>query len=267
MSQQQLETRPLELRVEPSGKIVGTALTYRSLSRDLGGFLEEFEAGAFTESLRSGEDVRALVEHDPSKILGSRSSGTLQLRDDAQGLHVEITPAKTTFANDARELIASGIMRGMSFGFRVRPGGDKWARRSINGQDVTVRTVSAAEIREVTITATPAYADTSVALRSLEEARAADNQPRDPSGKYHFLKTWQLTRTKSAQRFHKEWPADEASQKALVERHAPFHRRAVQRALLAGKPVPEEVLAEYPGLAESAVKRRLLDLEEQRFFG
>jgi phage head maturation protease len=51
---------------------------------------------------------------------------------------------------------------GCSFAFRVRPGGELWEER--NGE--TIRTLTALDLGEITITASPAYPDTSVAKRN-----------------------------------------------------------------------------------------------------
>jgi phage head maturation protease len=51
---------------------------------------------------------------------------------------------------------------GCSFAFSVRPGGELWEES--NGQ--SIRTLSALDLGEITITAQPAYPDTSVAKRN-----------------------------------------------------------------------------------------------------
>ncbi len=39
-----------------------------------GDFVEQFATNAFAESLASGQDVRALFEHDHTKLLGRTSA-------------------------------------------------------------------------------------------------------------------------------------------------------------------------------------------------
>jgi phage head maturation protease len=55
----------------------------------------------------------------------------------------------------------------MSFGFQVRK--DTWDETG----DMPVRTIQAVDLYEVSAVAFPAYDDTSIALRSLDDAREA----------------------------------------------------------------------------------------------
>jgi HK97 family phage prohead protease len=171
---QQLEFRDLsvftdspdELRVAPDegapNRLVGYAAVFGSLSADLGGFKERIRPGAFKNSITSNVDIRALAHHDPTKILGRTSNGTLRLSEDARGLRVEIDlPEGVSYANDIRSLVQRGDIRGMSFGFKVPKGGHSFSREG--GQ--SIRDLHNVDLREVTITSVPAYGDTSLSLR------------------------------------------------------------------------------------------------------
>ena len=57
----------------------GKAASYNVLSPDLGGFRERIAPGAFDRSIREAHDVKCLLNHDPSKVLGRTTSRTLQL--------------------------------------------------------------------------------------------------------------------------------------------------------------------------------------------
>ena len=48
------------------------------VSYDLGRFDEVIETGAFTRALDEGQDVRALIDHDPARIIGRSKNGTLE---------------------------------------------------------------------------------------------------------------------------------------------------------------------------------------------
>lgn len=158
---------PLELRAAAEGS-VRTGIGYAALFdtwTDIGGmWRERIAPGAFTKSLQE-RDVLALHSHDSGRVVGRLGAGTLTLREDAKGLAFE-NPLPDT--NDGRDLIVQlerGDIAGMSIGFvSVR---SEWDET----KDVTERTILEALLFEITYTAYPAYRDTEVALRSLEQVR------------------------------------------------------------------------------------------------
>ena len=75
----------------------------------------------------------------------------------------ELRLPDTSVARDIAVLVESRVIQGCSFGFMVPPGGDTWLDR---GDGSMLRELRNVELHEVTVTATPAYADTEVAKRS-----------------------------------------------------------------------------------------------------
>lgn len=142
-------------------KLHGYAAIFNS-ETDLGGFVEVIRNGAFRKSLESGSNIRALYHHEGNALLGTTRSKTLKLREDPHGLAFELDLPNTTHGRDLAILVERGDVAGCSFGFRVRDGGDRWEQRGAQ----LVRELLDVELSEVTLTADPAYADTSVALRS-----------------------------------------------------------------------------------------------------
>ena len=142
-------------------QLAGYAAVFNSKSVDLGGFVEILKPGAFAESLRSGDDVRALVDHDYAKILGRTQSGTLRLREDTTGLADEVDLPQTTYALDLLASVGRGDISGQSFGFKVLD--DDWAYAA---DGTLVRTVLRMKLFEVTFTSIPAYPGTSAGVRS-----------------------------------------------------------------------------------------------------
>jgi Escherichia/Staphylococcus phage prohead protease len=165
----QLEYRAvakLEIREEGGKpKLVGYAAVFNSRSVDLGGFVEVIRPGAFKRSLAAGADVRALVEHDPGRIIARGKAGNLSLAEDDRGLKVEIMPTDTSAGRDAIENVRSGVLDAMSFGFYVQV--EKWDFKT----EPALRELYDVEIDDVSIVAYPAYPKTEIALRSLESAK------------------------------------------------------------------------------------------------
>ena len=82
-----IETRPThELRSPANGMLAGYAAVFDAVSRDLGGFTESIQQGAFRRSLADSEHILALYDHDQKSVLGRVGSGTLRLREDDRGL-------------------------------------------------------------------------------------------------------------------------------------------------------------------------------------
>jgi uncharacterized protein len=167
-----MERRYLSGSVEAeSGKLVGYAAVFGSLSRDLGGFREIIAPGAFTRTLEENRDITALWDHDTRLLLG-RVPDSLTLREDSHGLRVEIDLPDTTYAKDLAELVRTGRLHGMSFGFIVPKGGDEF---TMSG-DTLIRTLNELELYEVSAVTNPAYANTTIDARELRERLQRPNQ-------------------------------------------------------------------------------------------
>jgi uncharacterized protein len=150
-------------------RLVGYAAVFDKPSQDLGGFTEIVRAGAFTRTLASDRDPLALVHHMPQLVLGRRSAGTLYLSQDSRGLAFDIQVPDTTTARDLLVSVERGDIRGASFAFTVPKGGDAW--REDGGK--MVRTLTDVDLHEITVTANPAYLDTTVARRALDSLARA----------------------------------------------------------------------------------------------
>ncbi|HKQ02645.1 MAG TPA: HK97 family phage prohead protease [Actinomycetes bacterium] len=161
----------LELR-EEAGKrprLKGYAAVFDSKSVDLGGFIEVVKPGAFKRALEKGQDVRALVNHNPDLIIGrSGKTGSLTMMEDDRGLLVEIEPPDTQAGRDVIENVKSGVLDGMSFAFRAVT--EKWDTKG----KPAFRELLDVDLFDVSVVAFPAYPKTRVAVRSLEEALARE---------------------------------------------------------------------------------------------
>jgi HK97 family phage prohead protease len=154
----QLERRAvLELRRQDR-KLSGYAAKFGTEAR-IADFIETISPGAFRDSLRSGQDILALADHNPASVLARTKSNTLKLSEDSTGLQFELSVPDTSAGRDVLALADRGDLGGMSFGFLVPKGGDSWSgnRRVLNTVD----------LREISVvSAWPAYPETTVTARS-----------------------------------------------------------------------------------------------------
>ena len=171
-----LEKRTSKLEQEGS-KLVGYAAVYApALSEDLGGFREKISPGAFDKSLESNADIRALWDHNTSQPLARTTNGSLKVSSDKRGLRVEIElPEGVSYADDLRQLVRSGVVNQMSFGFLVPPGGDTWDK---DEEGNALRTLNSIDLHEVSVVSIPAYPDTTVALRGLRHVEFDNRRAR-----------------------------------------------------------------------------------------
>lgn len=141
---------------------------------------ERFAPGAFRARVAAGENVFLLAGHDPEKPLASTEAGSLTLRDDDEALHVEARVAATTsWAADALAALAAGLTRGLSPGFRVPAGGDVVTRAAAG----LLRTVTRADLFEVSLVTLPAYGAAQISARSWALAET-------PAPRMAHLRRW-----------------------------------------------------------------------------
>jgi HK97 family phage prohead protease len=155
-----MERRALQFEVRTARdnprRLEGHAAVFDTETR-VADFVETIRSGAFAATLASGADVLALVDHDPTRVLGRTRSGTLRLLEDARGLAFSLDLPDTQTARDVLALTERGDIGGMSFGFRAT--GEHWSGNR--------RELRAVELREISVvSAWPAYSNTSVEARS-----------------------------------------------------------------------------------------------------
>jgi len=155
-----------ELQENSARTIQGYAVKWNELSNPIGGlFVEKFERGAFTESLKTNNQ-KAFWSHNSNYVLGSTRSNTLRLSEDDVGLRFEVDLPDSTWGNDAYTSIKRGDVDNVSFGFSlVNKDSEAWEDRS---DGVLIRTVKTANLFEISPVAFPAYPQTEVSARSLE---------------------------------------------------------------------------------------------------
>lgn len=166
LSVPEIEVR--KLRSQNSMTIGGYAAVFNSLSDPKLGFYEQITPSFFNKSQGDGwPGVRALYEHQPAVVLGTVRARTLRLKTDDRGLDYEIDLAPSRA--DVYESVQRGDVYGSSVGFYTYQ--DEW--RQGPGK-LPVRYLVSGQLDHVSPTATPAYPDATVALRSLAAQFDAD---------------------------------------------------------------------------------------------
>ena len=126
------------------------------------GAFEEIAPGAFDETL--GNDIRALINHDTTLVIGRNKAGTLELKVDSYGLwgRVKINPNDSDAVN-LYERVKRGDVDQCSFGFNIIEEETEWR------EDGTVKwRLTKVDLHEVSICTFPAYEDTGVQARKAE---------------------------------------------------------------------------------------------------
>lgn len=120
---------------------------------------ESIAPGAFTNALN--DDIRALINHDTTLVLGRNTAGTLQLREDDKGLwgSIIINP-KDSDAMNIYARVQRGDVSQCSFGFDILD-----EETEFQGDGSVHWTIKAVKLYEVSICTFPAYEATSVDAR------------------------------------------------------------------------------------------------------
>lgn len=160
----QLRTASTEFQTREDGDaltIEGYFAVFNS-DYDLGmGMSESIAPGAFTSTL--ADDIRALVNHDTTLVLGRTSAHTLEVRQDERGLwgKIQVNPND----QDAMNLYARvkrGDVSQCSIGFDILD-----EETEYRGEDVHW-TIKDVKLYEVTCCTFPAYQETAINARAQD---------------------------------------------------------------------------------------------------
>lgn len=172
-----MEIENLEVRTD-TAMVSGYAAVFEKKTKPFWGFQEQIRSGAFKSSLENRKRILALWNHDDNQPIGSTDGGQLKLNEDERGLFFELAPIDTTAGRDVKEMIRSGVVKGVSFGFVCKK--DEWDET--DPQNI-VRTLIDVDLIEISPTAFPAYPQTSVNVRSeadiFKEYKAAQERKAD----------------------------------------------------------------------------------------
>ena len=162
----EIKTSDLQIREAGDGKrVIEGLIPYNSRSEWMG-FYEYITPSAFTKTLKDGADVRALWNHDTTKLLGRVKNGSLRLRSEEDGLHIECDLPDTSYAEDVYNLIRGGYNNGLSFGFSIIQ--ERCELEEEEGRSVEVHYLLETRLFEVSFCVSfPAYEATESEARSL----------------------------------------------------------------------------------------------------
>ncbi len=161
----QVRSVPAEFNTREDGEnlsIEGYFAVFNSNYEIGPGMSESVAPGAFSETM-SG-DIRALINHDTTLVLGRTKAGTLTLKEDTRGLwgHIDINPNDVDAMN-LYERVKRGDVDQCSFGFDIR------------SEDTEIKengdihwTIKEVDLYEVSCCTFPAYSETNISARSKE---------------------------------------------------------------------------------------------------
>ena len=169
------EKRATPVVIEDTRTIEGYAVVFEKESRMMVDwfsgekFVEIIKRGAVTNEDLKNWDIKALVEHDKSRLLARsfNGKGSLTLTVDDYGVKYRFEAPNTVEGDNAIELIKRGDIFGSSFSYTTDEGKDvTYSRRSDNSLLREVKKMN--RMYDVSVVTDPAYFGTDVTVRNLE---------------------------------------------------------------------------------------------------
>ncbi len=183
-----LETRYITTEIrsvdEESRKISGLAIPAESRSELLyGEFYETISRDALTEDLIKNNDVKLYLNHNEGHGTYARSKygeGSLRLFVTDRGIEFETSLPKTVFGDALLEGIRRGDFDALSFAFA--PEEDEWEENEDGTYNRTIRSIGFLD--EISLlSCAPAYEQTNVKIRSLEDYKEQRNKEKEEHDK------------------------------------------------------------------------------------
>lgn len=168
----------LKTRAEDEEMIIeGYFAVYNTETELWPGAFEEIAPGAFDNTLSN--DIRALINHDTSLVLGRNKAGTLELKTDSRGLwgRIKINPNDTDAVN-LYERVKRGDVDQCSFGFNIV------SEETDYRDDGTIKwTIKEVDLHEVSVCTFPAYEETGVQARHKQVEQYKQRQLQERKNK------------------------------------------------------------------------------------
>ena len=154
-------------------KIEGKAISFNSISRDLGGFREQIIPEAINEDVINSSDIFFLLNHSNNRgILARQKNGFGSLKTDIRddGVYFSFEAPQTSLGDELLEYLRRGDITQCSFAFTVKD--DKWERQADNSY---VRTILRFDkIFDMSAVFKPAYDATEVKCARFAEIMAQE---------------------------------------------------------------------------------------------
>ena len=128
-------------------------------------FVEQISPKAFQRALEKSDDVLCLLNHEPSRVLGSTKQGNVELFEDNIGLRAicKITDSEVI------EKAKNGKLRGWSFGFEALKEHEEPLENGLKRRFVDE--MNLAEVSIIDEHKIPCYVGTSIEMRADKEAK------------------------------------------------------------------------------------------------
>lgn len=211
--------KDVRAKVTPKGQhvIEGKAIVFNQQSEYMG-FYEIIKPEA-VEGIDWSKTL-LLYDHEFSNILARVDAGNLDIEVKKDGVYFTAELNNSTLANDVFNDIASGNVKGCSFGFNIAKGGDDW---DILDDGTPLHIVTKIEtIPELSLTPVPAYTQTNASIvRHLESIKK--------EGKSNMDKEKEIKNEKPVEEPTKEQePKAEKEVKAKVDVNTDDIMKAIQ---------------------------------------
>ena len=162
MKEKELRSYSSPLVLNEELRRIEGVIPYNSRSEYMG-FYEEMSKGCFTKTLKESKDIRCLYGHDENQLLARTKNGSLRFEDRDDGLHFFFEAPNTQLGNDVLTMVRSELITGCSFGFSCVK-----EKNEIRNNE-RYRIVTEARLYEVSLVGSPAYEDSEVHNRNLDE--------------------------------------------------------------------------------------------------
>ena len=162
----------LQTRAEENNDmfIEGYFIVYNQETELWPGYFEKVDPAACNNTL--GNDIRALINHDTTLVIGRNKSGTLTLKNDGHGLWgSNKVNSNDSDAVNLYERVKRGDVSQCSFGFNITAEEDEWR------DDGTLHTtLKEIDLHEVSVCTFPAYEETGVQARQRDLEQHKEKQ-------------------------------------------------------------------------------------------